>query len=115
MKDHDGCTNKNEEIQDRKSYRWMVRYNCRNRVDSRMEKIFPSNDIRQPLGDFSARFHRNYTLGKLEKEKPVRENLLTDCFFVVPGARIELAQPQVPRDFKSLASTSSAIRAQAAW
>ena len=36
-------------------------------------------------------------------------------YLLVPGARIELAQPQVPRDFKSLASTSSAIRAQAAW
>jgi hypothetical protein len=32
-------------------------------------------------------------------------------YFMVPGARIELAQLQEPRDFKSLASTSSAIRA----
>ena len=30
---------------------------------------------------------------------------------MVPGARIELAQRQAPRDFKSLASTSSAIQA----
>ena len=30
---------------------------------------------------------------------------------LVPGARIELAQVQAPRDFKSLASTSSAIQA----
>ncbi len=33
---------------------------------------------------------------------------------LVPGARIELAQRQAPRDFKSLASTSSAIRAMRA-
>lgn len=32
-------------------------------------------------------------------------------FTVVPGARIELAQSQVPRDFKSLASTNSATQA----
>ena len=31
---------------------------------------------------------------------------------LVPGARIELAQPQGSRDFKSLASTSSATQAQ---
>ena len=31
---------------------------------------------------------------------------------LVPGARIELAQQRVPRDFKSLASTSSATRAE---
>jgi hypothetical protein len=30
---------------------------------------------------------------------------------VVPGARIELARGMAPRDFKSLASTSSAIQA----
>ena len=30
---------------------------------------------------------------------------------LVPGARIELAQSLAPRDFKSLASTSSATRA----
>ncbi|MDQ1329928.1 MAG: hypothetical protein QG578_191 [Thermodesulfobacteriota bacterium] len=30
---------------------------------------------------------------------------------LVPRARIELAQPQGPRDFKSLASTSSATQA----
>ncbi len=32
-------------------------------------------------------------------------------YLLVPGARIELAQQRVPRDFKSLASTCSAIRA----
>ena len=33
------------------------------------------------------------------------------CYYLVPGAGIEPAQPQGPRDFKSLASTSSATRA----
>ena len=32
--------------------------------------------------------------------------------YLVPGAGIEPAQPQGPRDFKSLASTSSATQAQ---
>jgi hypothetical protein len=32
-------------------------------------------------------------------------------YFMVPGTRIELVQLQEPRDFKSLASTCSAIRA----
>ena len=31
---------------------------------------------------------------------------------LVPGARIELAQPQGSRDFKSLASTNSATQAK---
>src|SRR5665647_3512552 len=39
-------------------------------------------------------------------------NHVSHCFYLVPGARIELAQPQGSRDFKSLASTSSATQAQ---
>ncbi len=39
---------------------------------------------------------------------------ISPCFFVVPGERIELSQSHGPRDFKSLASTSSAIRAELA-
>jgi hypothetical protein len=33
-------------------------------------------------------------------------------YLLVPGTRIELVQPIWPRDFKSLASTSSATQAQ---
>jgi hypothetical protein len=59
-------------------------------------------------GECNARFLRGESfLNKkgvpAKKPKPLK--------FVVPGARIELAQQRVPRDFKSLASTSSAIRA----
>jgi len=39
--------------------------------------------------------------GEQEKRAPVRK-LKTPCFFLVPGARIELAQVKHPRDFKSL-------------
>ncbi len=42
--------------------------------------------------------------------KNITDNRYKTCW-LVPGARIELAQPQGPRDFKSLASTYSATRA----
>ena len=45
------------------------------------------------------------------KGLPVRMNHVTTYFYLVPGAGIEPAQPQGPRDFKSLASTSSATQA----
>jgi hypothetical protein len=38
---------------------------------------------------------------------------LFSSLFLVPGAGIEPAQPRGPRDFKSLASTSSATQARA--
>jgi hypothetical protein len=38
-------------------------------------------------------------------------NDLYCCIYMVPRAGIEPAQPQGPRDFKSLASTSSATQA----
>ena len=34
------------------------------------------------------------------------------CFLLVPGARLELARPKRPRDFKSLVSTDFTTRAQ---
>ena len=40
--------------------------------------------------------------------QPIQPN---PFLLLVPGARIELAQRQAPRDFKSLASTSSATQA----
>ena len=45
---------------------------------------------------------------RLKRKMPVLTNYL---IFLVPGAGIEPAQPQGPRDFKSLASTSFATRA----
>ena len=39
--------------------------------------------------------------------------LANSLFILVPGTRIELVQRLTPRDFKSLASTSSATRAEA--
>ena len=44
-------------------------------------------------------------------KKGVRLCSLTPLFLVVPRTRIELVQPQGPRDFKSLASTNSATQA----
>ena len=41
----------------------------------------------------------------------VLERIILCGDLVVPGAGIEPAQPQGPRDFKSLASTSSATQA----
>ena len=48
--------------------------------------------------------------GVIKKGLPFRK---TDnpFIFMVPGAGIEPAQPQGPRDFKSLASTNSATQA----
>ena len=45
------------------------------------------------------------------KEKGLQSKICNPLIYVVPGARIELAQPQGPRDFKSLASTNSATQA----
>lgn len=48
---------------------------------------------------------------KIQKKGVAANRLQPLEYTMVPGARIELAQLQEPRDFKSLASTSSAIRA----
>jgi hypothetical protein len=43
--------------------------------------------------------------------KGIQPNRLNPFLLLVPGTRIELVQAQGPRDFKSLASTSSATQA----
>ena len=63
-------------------------------------------------GTVRAQKRHNYPHDKKEGAGSKR---LTPCYlcylFMVPGAGIEPAQPQGPRDFKSLASTSSATQA----
>ena len=62
-----------------------------------------------PLDGDHSGYHRLYFY-RIEKTRGYRI-FRNPLFLLVPGARIELAQPSGPRDFKSLASTSSATQA----
>ena len=53
-----------------------------------------------------------FMMGKDKKGLRIINNPQTLISVLVPGAGIEPAQPQGPRDFKSLASTNSATQAR---